>query len=75
MSPRLTPVSRGDLIKRLKKLGWELEQQKGHKHTFVSKQGISVRIPNEHHKDIEAYHLQPILRETGISRRDWHNSK
>ena len=75
MSLRLTPVRRTDLVKRLRKLGWKIERQGGRQHTFVVKDDVAVRIPNEHHTDIEAYHLQPILRETGITRKEWHNSK
>ena len=70
LSNRLTPVSRLDLIKRLKELGF-IGPYSGPGHAFMVRGTNRVRIPNRHKKEIGVNLLLEILREGGISREDW----
>ncbi len=75
---RLVPVSRHELISRLKKLGFE-GPYPGSGHAYMIKQlpneRIYVTIPNQHHgKDIGTDLLTQVLREGGISREEWQSA-
>jgi predicted RNA binding protein YcfA (HicA-like mRNA interferase family) len=67
---RLAPVSRAELIKRLRRLGWE-GPITGGKHQHMIKGAINLTIPNPHRGEIGVNLLAVILKEAGISRRDW----
>jgi predicted RNA binding protein YcfA (HicA-like mRNA interferase family) len=67
---RLLPVSRGDLLRRLKDFGWE-GPISGGRHQFMVKGQVHLTIPNPHGHDIGVNLLKVILREAGISREDW----
>jgi hypothetical protein len=49
--PRFGPIRRRDLIRYLKRLGFE-GPYSGGKHQFLVKNGITVRLPNPHQGDI-----------------------
>lgn len=67
---RLVPVSRAELIKRLRKLGFE-GPFPGSDHDYMIRGDYFVRIPNPHKRDIGVRLLSEILREGGISRDEW----
>ena len=68
---KLTPVSREELIRRLKKLDFE-GPYSGSKHPHMERGTIVVMIPNPHHgEDVGVNLLQKILRRAGISREEW----
>ena len=67
---RLTPVSRADLIKRLKKIGFE-GPYPGSDHDYMVRGDSFVRIPNPHKREIGVNLLSEILREGRISREEW----
>ena len=68
---RLTPVSRSDLIERLRVLGWQ-GPFPGRKHQHMAKGNIQLTIPNPHGgREIGVNLLQVILKEAGISRDEW----
>ena len=67
---RLTPVSRSDLIKRLRALGWQ-GPVAGTRHQHMVKDNIQLTIPNPHRGDIRVNLLKIILKEAGISRDEW----
>ena len=72
---RLLPVSRQELIRRLKILGFEGPFQ-GSGHAYMVKMlnrgRVYVTIPNLHHgKDFGIGLLAQILKEGEISREDW----
>ena len=67
------PVSRRELIRRFKALGFE-GPIAGAKHAFMRKGELKVRIPNPHRGDIDISLLKEILRQAGISRTDWENA-
>ena len=68
MTRRLTPISRRDLIKRFRQLGWE-GPRPGGKHAFMAKGQHKVRIPNQGETGVDL--LKTILKQAGISREDW----
>ncbi|MBI2928992.1 MAG: type II toxin-antitoxin system HicA family toxin [Verrucomicrobia bacterium] len=67
---RLTPVSRRDLIKRLRHLGWD-GPIAGGKHQHMVKGRFQLPIPNPHGGEISVAMIKTILTETGISRMEW----
>lgn len=67
---RLSPLSRSDLIKRLRALGWE-GRIPGTKHQHMVKGDVQLTIPNPHRGDIGVNLLKILLKEAGISRTEW----
>ena len=68
--PRFGPVSRRDLIRYLRRLGFE-GPFSSTDHQIMSKGDIAVRIPNPHQGDIGRELLAKILRQAAISRDEW----
>lgn len=73
MSNRLTPVSRRELIKRLKKMGF-VGPYIGPDHAFMVRGINRVKLPNPHKQEININLLSEILREGGISREEWFSA-
>jgi len=72
---KLSPLSRQDLIRRLRALGWD-GPYSGAKHQHMTKGNIQLTIPNPHgRKDIGVNLLKIILSEAGISRDEWLNAR
>jgi len=68
---RLTPTSQTDLIKSLRRLGWQGPVYRSD-HPFMLKEGRApLKIPNPHGEDISVDLLARILRQAGISRKEW----
>lgn len=68
---RLTPISRTDLVKRLRALGWD-GPYAGGRHPHMVKGEIQISIPNPHgSNEIGPNLLKLILKQAGISREDW----
>lgn len=68
---RLVPVSRGELIRRLKKLGFT-GPYPGKRHQYMIRGATPVIIPNAHRgQDIHADLITEILRKARISREEW----
>jgi predicted RNA binding protein YcfA (HicA-like mRNA interferase family) len=68
---KLSPLSRQDLIRRLRTLGWG-GPYSGTKHQHMIKGDIQLTLPNPHgRKDIGVNLLKIILNEAGISREEW----
>lgn len=66
----LTPVSWANLVRRLRKLGFEGPYQGG-KHPFMIKGNLVLTVPNPHRRDIGIVLLSRILRRAGVSKEDW----
>ena len=64
------PIKRGELIRRLRRFGWDGPYQKG-KHPFMVNQGRRLPIPNPHRGDIDWSLTSRILKEAGISQQEW----
>ena len=72
---KLTPISRRDLIRRLRKLGFD-GPYPGSKHEVMAKGDISVIIRNSHRgEDIGASLIARILKQAAVSRQEWLDSK
>ncbi len=70
--PRLGPISRQELIKHLRELGFS-GPYSGGKHQFLSRGDRSLILPNPHRGDISVGFLNRILRQAGVSREEWEN--
>ena len=68
--PAFGPVKRAELIKCLRKCGFD-GPYSGGKHPFMVKRDLTLTIPNPHKKDIGKEFLTRILRQAGISKEEW----
>lgn len=68
--PPLGPISRRDLIRHLRRLGFE-GPYSGGKHQFMVRGELTLRVPNPHRSDIGKELLSRILRQAGIDREEW----
>jgi predicted RNA binding protein YcfA (HicA-like mRNA interferase family) len=68
--PAFGPISRGELIRYLKQLGFD-GPYAGAKHQFMAKGDTTLRIPNPHQSDIGKELLARILRQAGIGKDEW----
>ena len=72
--PRLSPVSRRDLIQRLKVFGFT-GPFIGGRHEFMERGTQRIIIPNPHRGDISVDLLSRLLRQAHISADDWEKTK
>ena len=68
--PYFGPIKRRELIYFLRQLGFD-GPFSGRKHCFMSKDEITLRIPNPPQSDIVKELLARILRQAGVSRDEW----
>lgn len=68
--PLFGPIKRLDLIRCLRRLGFE-GPYSGGKHQFMIKGDVTLRLPNPHRSDIGKELLARILRQARISRDEW----
>jgi len=71
---KLSPVSWTELVKRLRKLGFEGPYQGG-KHPYMINDNLVLTIPNPHRGDISIDLLSRILKQAGITREEWFKSR
>lgn len=71
--PRWGPLSRRDLIRGLRALGFE-GPFSGGRHQFMVRGDLVLTIPNPHGKDIGIDLLSRILRQAGITRSEWEGA-
>lgn len=69
---RLGPISRNNLVRNLRALGFE-GPYSGKKHQFLIKGQTILRLPNPHQSDISKEFLARILKQAGITRATWEN--
>ena len=67
---KLRPVSRREMIKRLKNLGFD-GPFSGGRHQFLVRADVRLVLPNPHRGEIGVDLLSRILRQAGISRDQW----
>ncbi len=72
--PPFGPISRRDLIRHLRALGFD-GPYKGGKHHFMCKGDAALTIPNPHKGDIGRELLARILRQAGITREEWEQTR
>ncbi len=70
--PRFGPVKRDDLIRYLRRLGFD-GPFSGTKHQIMTKGAVTLRIPNPHQGDIGKEFLARILRQAGVSQEEWED--
>lgn len=67
---RLSPVSWGDFVRRMRDLGFD-GPYAGGRHPQMRRRDITVIIPNPHDGDISVGLLDRVLKQAGISRDEW----
>jgi len=70
--PSIGPIKRSDLIRYLKKAGFD-GPFSGGKHQFILKGHLRLTIPNPHQQDISQSLLVRILKQAGISAEVWES--
>ena len=70
MGNKLGPIKRGDLIARLKRLGFE-GPFSGGKHQFLVRGSVRLILPNPHASEIGPSLLARILQQAGVTREEW----
>nr|VFJ54311.1 MAG: HicA toxin of toxin-antitoxin [Candidatus Kentron sp. FW] len=68
--PPFGPISRRKLIRTLRLAGFDGPYM-GSKHPFMVREDITITLPNPHREDIGRELLARILRQAGISRKEW----
>jgi predicted RNA binding protein YcfA (HicA-like mRNA interferase family) len=71
--PKFGPVSRKEMIRRLRIMGFD-GPYSGGKHSFMVKGRLTLTVPNLHRGDIGRELLARILRQAGISRQEWEKA-
>ena len=68
--PPWGPISRRDLIRGLKALGFQ-GPFSGGRHQFMVRGDVVLAIPNPHGKDISIGLLSRMLRQAEVTRSEW----
>ncbi len=68
--PKFGPISRRELIRILRMLGFEGPLTGGN-HQYMVKGGLKLFIPNPHQGDISRALLSKILKQAGIDKEEW----
>ena len=68
--PPLGPISRRELVRNLRQLGFA-GPYSGGKHQIMQRGDVTISIPNPHRGDIGREFLLRILRQAGVSREEW----
>ncbi len=71
--PPFGPVSRVELLRALRQLGFD-GPYSGGKHQFMVRGDVTLRIPNPHRGDISRDLLARLLRQAGVSRAEWEGA-
>jgi predicted RNA binding protein YcfA (HicA-like mRNA interferase family) len=67
---KLSPISWSNLVKKLKKFGFNGPYQGG-KHPYMVKGNLVLTLPNPHRKEISIDLLIRILRQANIDKERW----
>ncbi|MGC8967052.1 MAG: type II toxin-antitoxin system HicA family toxin [Thermus sp.] len=70
MARRLKPVSRRELVARLKALGFS-GPYTGGRHQFMVRGSVRLVLPDPHRGEIGVDLLKRILRQAGIEEEEW----
>jgi predicted RNA binding protein YcfA (HicA-like mRNA interferase family) len=68
--PAWGPISRRDFIRTLRTLGFQ-GPFSGGRHQFMVRGDLVLSIPNPHGSDIGLGLLSRVLRQAGITRKEW----
>ncbi|MDO8633206.1 MAG: type II toxin-antitoxin system HicA family toxin [Candidatus Wildermuthbacteria bacterium] len=67
----LKSISWRKLVQRFRRLGFD-GPYSGGRHLFMTRGSLKVHIPNPHEGDISTHLLAEILRQAGISLKEWN---
>lgn len=70
---KIPPCSRDELVRKLKRLGFE-GPYPGGRHSYLKRGRYRQTIPNPHGGQIDSAFIKEILRQAGISEDDWLNA-
>ncbi len=70
--PRLTTISRRDLIRRFRQLGFE-GPYTGGRHEFMLREQRRLTLPNPHRREVSADLLARLLRQADVTREEWES--
>lgn len=70
VAKRLKPVSRRELVARLKALGFA-GPYAGGRHQFMVRGSVRLVLPNPHRGEIGVDLLKRILKQAGIEEEEW----
>lgn len=70
---KLRPISRKELVRRLRDFGY-VGPVSGGRHQFMIRGTRRLILPNPHRKEISIDLLSHILSEAGISKEEWYNN-
>lgn len=68
------PISWKEFVRKLRKFGFD-GPYSGGRHLFMLKDKMKLHIPNPHKLDISQWLLAEILRQAGISSKEWNKEK
>ena len=68
--PPFKPISRDNLIRALRRLGFD-GPFSGGRHQFMVRKDLTITVPNPHKGDIGRDLLARILKQAGISRKEF----
>ena len=71
--PAWGPVTRRELIRGLRTLGFE-GPFSGGRNQFMVRGDVVVAIPNPHGRDIGVGLLSRVLRQAGVTRAEWESA-
>ena len=70
--PGLAPISRRNLLRRLKRLSFD-GPYSGGRHQFMVRGDVRLILPNPHQQDISASLLARLLTQASITREEWES--
>lgn len=68
----LKNISWRKLVQKFRLFGFD-GPYSGGRHLFMTKDGFKIRIPNPHGEDISKDLIAEILRQAGISPKEWNS--
>lgn len=74
MPEHLSPVTRSDFIRRLRRLGYD-GPFSGGRHEFMVRDTRRLILPNPHRQDISSDLLARLLKQADVTRREWEQAK
>jgi predicted RNA binding protein YcfA (HicA-like mRNA interferase family) len=69
--PPLSPVSRRELVRRLRELGFR-GPYSGGRHEFMIRETQRLTLPSPHRGDIGVALLSRLLRQAGVTVEEWN---
>ncbi|MBS4029520.1 MAG: type II toxin-antitoxin system HicA family toxin [Ignavibacteriales bacterium] len=68
--PKISPCTRSELVRKLRRLGFE-GPYPGGKHDYMKRKNFRLTIPNPHGNQIDSAFVKEILKQANISNEEW----